>query len=248
MKTILLLGAGKSSGTLIQYLLNNSTSDGFILKVGDLSLSAAQNKVNNHPNAVAFEFSIDNIEQREKEIQNADLVISLLPPALHILAAHDCVRFKKNLVTASYVSEEIQSLNEKSIEADILLLNECGLDPGIDHMSAMEIIHRIKNEGGEITSFKSYTGGLVAPESNDNPWGYKFTWNPRNVVLAGQGSAACYREMNELKYLPYHRLFQRLDQIQIEGYMTSEIDEQMIIRKNAIQQEYDYNLFEQKNK
>ena len=106
MKTILLLGAGKSSGTLIQYLLNNSSSDGFILKVGDLSLAAAQNKVNNHPDAIAFEFSIDNIEQREKEIQNADLVISLLPPALHILAAHDCVRFKKNLVTASYVSEE----------------------------------------------------------------------------------------------------------------------------------------------
>jgi saccharopine dehydrogenase-like NADP-dependent oxidoreductase len=216
MKTILLLGAGKSSGTLIQYLLNNSISDGFILKVGDLSLAAAQNKVNNHPNAIAFEFSIDNIEQRELEIQNADLVISLLPPALHILAAHDCVRFKKNLVTASYVSEEIQSLNQQAIESDILLLNECGLDPGIDHMSAMEIIHRIQNLGGEITSFKSYTGGLVAPESNDNPWGYKFTWNPRNVIVAGQGTAK-YISNGEYKYIPYQRLFSEIEKVVVDG-------------------------------
>jgi len=217
MKTILLLGAGKSSGTLIQYLLNNSTSDGFILKVGDLSLSAAQNKVNNHPNAIAFEFSIDNVEQREKEIQSADLVISLLPPALHILAAHDCVRFKKNLVTASYVSDEIQSLNQQALDANILLLNECGLDPGIDHMSAMEIIHRIKNAGGEITSFKSYTGGLVAPESNDNPWGYKFTWNPRNVIVAGQGTAK-YISNGNYKYIPYQRLFTEIEKVSVDGY------------------------------
>jgi saccharopine dehydrogenase-like NADP-dependent oxidoreductase len=217
MKTILLLGAGKSSGTLIQYLLNNSISDGFILKVGDLSIAAAQNKVNNHPNAIAFEFSITNVDQRENEIQNADLVISLLPPALHILAAHDCVRFKKNLVTASYVSEEIQSLNQQAIESDILLLNECGLDPGIDHMSAMEIIHRIKNEGGEITSFKSYTGGLVAPESNDNSWGYKFTWNPRNVIVAGQGTAK-YISNGIYKYIPYQRLFTEIEKVVVNGY------------------------------
>lgn len=217
MKTILLIGAGKSSGTLIQYLLNNSISDGFILKVGDLSIAAAQNKVNNHPNAIAFEFSITNVDQRENEIQNADLVISLLPPALHILAAHDCVRFKKNLVTASYVSEEIQSLNQQAIESDILLLNECGLDPGIDHMSAMEIIHRIKNEGGEITSFKSYTGGLVAPESNDNSWGYKFTWNPRNVIVAGQGTAK-YISNGIYKYIPYQRLFTEIEKVVVNGY------------------------------
>ena len=216
MKTILLLGAGKSSGTLIQYLLNNSTSDGFILKVGDLSLSVAQAKVNNHSNAIAFEFSIDNVEQREKEIQNADLVISLLPPALHILAARDCVRFKKNLVTASYVSDEIQSLHQDAVAANILLLNECGLDPGIDHMSAMEIIHRIKNEGGEITSFKSYAGGLVAPESNDNPWGYKFTWNPRNVIVAGQGTAK-YISNGEYKYIPYQRLFSEIEKVVVDG-------------------------------
>ena len=217
MKTILLLGAGKSSGTLIQYLLNNSTSDGFILKVGDLSLSAAQSKVNNHLNAIAFEFSIDNIEQRESEIQNADLVISLLPPALHILAARDCVRFKKNLVTASYVSDEIHGLHQDAVAADILLLNECGLDPGIDHMSAMEIIHRIKNLGGEITSFKSYTGGLVAPESNDNPWGYKFTWNPRNVIVAGQGTAK-YISNGEYKYIPYQRLFSEIEKVVVNGH------------------------------
>ncbi len=217
MKTILLLGAGKSSGTLIQYLLNNSTSDGFILKVGDLSFSVAQAKVNNHSNAIAFEFSIDNIEQRELEIQNADLVISLLPPALHILAARDCVRFKKNLVTASYVSDEIHSLHQDAVAANILLLNECGLDPGIDHMSAMEIIHRIKNSGGEITSFKSYTGGLVAPESNDNPWGYKFTWNPRNVIVAGQGTAK-YISNGEYKYIPYQRLFSEIEKVIVDGH------------------------------
>jgi saccharopine dehydrogenase (NADP+, L-glutamate forming) len=210
MKTILLLGAGKSSGTLIQYLLNNSISDDFILKVGDLSLSAAQSKVNNHPNAIAFEFSIDNIEQRESEIQNADLVISLLPPALHILAARDCVRYKKNLVTASYVSDEINSLHKDAIAADILLLNECGLDPGIDHMSAMQIIHRLQADGATITGFRSYCGGLVAHESIDNPWGYKFSWNPRNVILAGQGTAK-YLEDGRLKFKPYHRLFAEPD-------------------------------------
>ncbi|MFM7015180.1 MAG: saccharopine dehydrogenase family protein [Bacteroidota bacterium] len=214
MKTILLLGAGKSSGTLIQYLLNNSTSDGFILKVGDLSLAAAQSKVNKHSQSIPFEFSIENKEQREKEISSADLVISLLPPALHILAARDCVRFKKNLVTASYVSDEIKCLHQEAVNANILLLNECGLDPGIDHMSAMEIIHRIKKSGGDIASFKSYTGGLVAPESNDNPWGYKFTWNPRNVIVAGQGTAK-YISKGEYKYIPYQRLFTEIEKVTV---------------------------------
>src|SRR5205085_4847308 len=128
-------------------------------------------------------------DQRRFLIQGAHIVISMLPAALHYLVAQDCLLHKKDLVTASYISDEIAAMNDEAINSGILLMNECGLDPGIDHMSAMKIIDELKNQGVELKSFKSYTGGLLAPESNDNPWGYKFTWNPRNVIIAGQGIA-----------------------------------------------------------
>jgi saccharopine dehydrogenase (NADP+, L-glutamate forming) len=206
MKSILILGAGRSSGSLIKYLSSQSQVNNFIIKVGDRSHELALEKTKGLINTEAFSFDIEDSNQRETEIKNSAIVVSLLPPALHILAAKDCLAFNKNLVTASYISPEINAYHAEAIDKGILLLNECGLDPGIDHMSAMEIIHRLKNEGATITSFKSYTGGLIAPESNDNPWGYKFTWNPRNVILAGQGTAK-YISNGKYHYLPYNHLF-----------------------------------------
>lgn len=217
MKKILLLGAGRSSGALINYLLENANADNYILRVGDRSLEFANDKTRNHPKAQPFSFDVENIEQREKEISTADIIISLLPPALHILAAKDCLKFRKNLVTASYISPELLAMDDDVKNLGLLFLNECGLDPGIDHMSAVEIIHRLKQQGAEIKSFKSYTGGLVAPESNDNPWGYKFTWNPRNVIVAGQGTAS-YIKNGKYHYIPYNRLFSEITRIEIDGY------------------------------
>lgn len=217
MKTILLLGAGKSSGSLIQYLLQNAENKGFNLVIGDKDPAVAEEKINNHPYGKAIGFDINNAGQRHEEIMKADLVISLLPPALHLPAAEDCLRLGKNLVTASYISPEIKALHTAAEEKGLLFLNECGLDPGIDHMSAMEIIHRLKASGAVLTSFKSYTGGLVAPESNDNPWGYKFTWNPRNVILAGQGTAR-YIQDGKYHYIPYPRLFSESTKISVEGH------------------------------
>ncbi len=216
MKTILLLGAGRSSGSLIQYLLKNAGDKQFTLRIGDKEKHFAEDKINGNSSGVALQFDIENEQQRSDEINKADLVISLLPPALHFLVAKECLRFGKNLVTASYVSKEILSLHELAIEKNLLFLNECGLDPGIDHMSAMEIILKLKKQGATITSFCSYTGGLIAPESIDNPWGYKFTWNPRNVILAGQGTAK-YIQSGKYHYLPYHRLFSESVRIIVEG-------------------------------
>ncbi len=217
MQQILLLGAGRSSSVLIQYLLNHASSDNYHVTVGDISEESARTKTGNHVAATAIAFDIHNEAQRKAEITKADVVISLLPPALHFLAAVDCVTIGRHLVTASYVSPEIEGLNTAAIRKNVLLLNECGLDPGIDHMSAVEIIHRLKKQGAELLSFKSYTGGLIAPESIDNPWGYKFTWNPRNVILAGQGTAK-YIEGGKYRYIPYQRLFNQTEKINIDGY------------------------------
>ena len=216
MKNILVIGAGRSSSSLIKYLLDNSSKENWKVTVGDVSLYLLKQKIGNHSNARGIVFDVNNGQQREEEIKNADVVISMLPASMHIDVARDCVRFKKHLVTASYVSKEMQDLNEEAKSAGIILLNECGLDPGIDHASAMKVIDEIHNQGGELISFKSYCGGLVAPESNDNPWGYKFTWNPRNLILAGQGTAQ-YIENGEYKYIPYNRLFTQTSTLEIKG-------------------------------
>lgn len=217
MRTILLLGAGRSSSSLIDYLIEKSEAENFTLLVGDLNESLASEKTSQHARTLAFTFDVNNADDRQERISAADLVISLLPPALHYLVACDCLRLKKNLVTASYISNEIRNLDEEVRAADLLFLNECGLDPGIDHMSAMEIIHRLEDRGAVLHGFHSYTGGLIAPESNDNPWGYKFTWNPRNVILAGQ-STARYIKGGSLHYIPYHRLFGESERIEVKGH------------------------------
>ena len=211
---IFIIGAGRSASSLIKYLIDESVENDFEIKVGDRDLSLVEDKIGTHDRASAISFDVFNDAQRIEEIQKADIVISMLPASLHFKVAQDCVKYKKNLVTASYVSEEIQSLDAQAKENGVLLLNEIGLDPGIDHMSAMKIIDEIKAKGGELKSFKSYCGGLVAPESVSSPWQYKFTWNPRNVVLAGQGTAQYIRN-GKYKYIPYHRLFKRTESISI---------------------------------
>lgn len=221
MKTILILGAGRSSASLIHYLLEHANAENYRVCVADLSIELAREKTGGHPAAEEVQLDITNEDERARIIEKADLVVSLLPPALHIVAAKDCLRFRKSLVTASYVSPEIVGLDADCRKAGLLFLNECGLDPGIDHMSAMQIIHRLQNQGAALNSFKSFTGGLISPESNDNPWGYKFTWNPRNVILAGQGTAR-YIQDGKYRYIPYSRLFSETELIEVKD--TGEFD------------------------
>lgn len=216
MKNILVIGAGRSAVILIKYLLDNALENNWLVTVADYSESLAKKAIGNHQNGKALHFNANNDIQRNNIIKSSDIVISMLPASMHILIANDCVRFGKNLVTASYVSDEISDLNDKAEANGVLLLNEIGLDPGIDHMSAMKIIDEIKTEGGELTSFKSFCGGLVHPDYDNNPWNYKFTWNPRNVVLAGQGTAQ-YIENNTYKYIPYTKLFERIESVNILG-------------------------------
>lgn len=218
MRHILVIGAGRSASSLIKYLLDHSEKEQLHITIGDLSIELAQQKTNNHKNARAISFDVCNDEQRKKEIQQADIVISMLPAHLHIEVAKDCVFYKKNMITASYISEEMKSLDFQAKENQIVLMNEIGLDPGIDHMSAMKIMDEIKSKGGKIILFESFCGGLVAPESDTNLWNYKFTWNPRNVVLAGQGGAAKFIQEGTYKYIPYHKLFRRTEFLEVEEF------------------------------
>ena len=188
------------------------------LTIGDLSLELAQRKTNHHKNATAIAIDIFNATQRQTEIQKADIVISMLPAHLHIEVAKDCITYKKHMVTASYVSDAMQALDAAAKENNLVFMNEIGLDPGIDHMSAMKVIDDIREQGGKIILFESFCGGLVAPESDTNLWNYKFTWAPRNVVLAGQGGAAKFIQEGTYKYIPYHKLFRRTEFLEVEGY------------------------------
>ena len=218
MRTALIIGAGRSASFLIQYLLNKSVEEDLHVIIGDLSLDSAQSKTNNHPNATAISLDIFDQNQRQHAIQKADIVISMLPAHLHIEVARDCIVYKKNMVTASYISDAIQGLDVLAKENNLIFMNEIGLDPGIDHMSAMKVINEIKNKGGKMLLFESFCGGLVAPESDTNLWNYKFTWAPRNVVLAGQGGAAKFLQEGTYKYIPYCNVFRRTEFLEVEGY------------------------------
>ncbi len=217
MVKILIIGAGRSTVSLIDYLLKNSAANDWKITVADMDIKLAEEKVAGNANGKAISFDIKNEEKRRLVILEHDLIISMLPAFMHGDVARDCVEFGKHMATASYVSADMKALDAEAKKKNIILLNECGLDPGIDHASAMKLIDEIKNQGGEILSFKSYCGGLVAPESNDNPWGYKFSWNPRNVILAGQGTAQ-YLDEGELKFIPYNRLYTQNDVIEMDGY------------------------------
>ncbi len=216
MNKLLIIGAGRSASALIQYLLTQADHYKWQVTVADYNLDVAQERVGTHPSGKAVQLDIKSIDQRRPLIQKADVVASLLPSHLHMEVARDCLQFEKHLITASYVSQEMLKLSEEAAARNLIFMGEIGLDPGIDHMSAMQVIDEIRDAGGTIQAFKSYTGGLIAPESDDNPWHYKFTWNPRNVVLAGQGTAQ-YIENGNLKFIPYHRLFRRYDVVDILG-------------------------------
>lgn len=217
MKKILLLGAGRSASSLIKYLLDHAKALNWHIRIGDITVEHLESALASLSFAEALTFNVHDAEQRTAEVAQADLVISLLPAAFHIDVAHECLKQGKHLITASYVTPAFLDLHEEAQAKGLTILMESGLDPGLDHMSAMAAITEIKKRGGRLTSFKSYTGGLVAPESDNNPWNYKFTWNPRNVVLAGQGAAKYIKE-GAYKYIPYHQLFKRTDQLFVEGF------------------------------
>ena len=206
MKTILLFGAGKSATCLIEYLGKCCDENNWRLLVCDSNLFLAESKTRDFLSSKAISFDVSNEQKRFEFISKADLVISMLPPGLHFLVAKDCVAFSKNLLTASYIDEKIKSLKTEIEKKGLIFLGEMGLDPGIDHMSAMKMINSIKNQGGIITSFKSHCGGLVSPESDDNPWHYKITWNPANVVMAGS-AGAIYRDGGKTINIPYPEIF-----------------------------------------
>lgn len=222
MKNILILGAGLSTPSLIKYLLDHAVEFNWHVRVGDMSEEVAKKRVNDHPCGSAFAFDVFNAAQSADEINKADIVISMLPAQMHGPVAGNCVRFRKNMVTASYISKELKEFHKEAQENGIILLNEMGLDPGIDHMSAIRIIHRIGDQGGKLMAFRSSTGGLVAPKSDNNPWNYKFTWNPGNVVLAGSGGAQ-FISHGSYKHVPYHKLFTRIQTIYIDGYGEFEV-------------------------
>ena len=217
MPKILILGAGRSSPSAINYLANK-TANQFSITVADKNEDLAQKQTQALPNCQAKGLDISKQDLLNKEIAAHDLIISMLPAEFNLNLIESCIRQKKHIITPSYQSREIQALHQSAKENGVLVLNEMGLDPGIDHMSAMQIFDDLEKQGARIKSFKSYTGGLVAPESDDNPWGYKFSWNPRNVVIAGQGGAAKYLENGQEKYIPYHKLFSRLESIKVDGY------------------------------
>lgn len=215
MKKILLFGAGKSATVLIDYLLETAAAEKWFIRIADVDLQLAQSKVGNSSVGKAISFDINNDKERSIAIQGADIIISLLPPSLHILVAKDCVLYSKNLLTASYADDKIKDLKDDIERKGLLFLCEMGLDPGIDHMSAMRIIDNIHSTGGSVISFKSHCGGLVAPESDDNPWHYKISWNPRNIVLAGKAGAV-FKEQNKKVTVAYDKIFEHCPEIHVD--------------------------------
>lgn len=218
MRKVLIIGAGKSSSYLIKYLIDKAQSENLHITIGDLNIKNAEKLVGNAPHTSVIHLDVFNAKSRLAAVKSADIIVSMLPARFHIEVAKDCITYKKHMVTASYVSEEMQGLHADAKANGLVFMNEIGVDPGLDHMSAMQVIDRIRNSGGKLILFESFTGGLVAPESDTNLWNYKFTWNPRNVVVAGQGGTAKFLQEGQFKYIPYNRLFRRTEFLDIEHY------------------------------
>ncbi|MBN2215557.1 MAG: saccharopine dehydrogenase NADP-binding domain-containing protein [Bacteroidales bacterium] len=216
MKRILIIGAGRSSSILIKYLEEYSKTYGWKMTAGDLDINLVKEKVSASTRAIAFD--VFNEHQLNTEVQEADIVVSMLPARFHPLVALSCLKYSRSMLTPSYESHEVSEMKTRVKSQGILFLNEMGVDPGIDHMSAMQVIDRIREQGHELLSFETFTGGLIAPGSDNNPWHYKITWNPRNIVLSGQEGPARFVQEGTFKYIPYHRLFRRTEVIDIEGY------------------------------
>ncbi|MGA9270576.1 MAG: saccharopine dehydrogenase C-terminal domain-containing protein [Lutimonas sp.] len=221
MKNVLICGAGMSATDLISYMLQHAKEHDWFVTVGDISLDTASKKIHGHPRGKAVYFDCYDNEIMERYIKDADIVISLLPPGMHAAAAKIALKHDAHVVTASYASQEMIDMDEAAKMKGLTFLNELGADPGMDHMSAMRSIDFIQAKGGALTSFESYCGSLIAPESNDNPWSYKFTWSPMNVILAGS-TGACYYEEGSLRCVPYHRLFESPKKIGIPGFREFE--------------------------
>ena len=215
---VLILGAGKSSGALIDRLCDSAAGLNIEIRVGDLQLSWALDKTKSRPHTSAFSFDIHQTDVIHSEIADSRIVVSMLPASFHPQIARMCLQEKKHLITPSYVSEAMAGMDADVRNAGLLFLNEMGLDPGIDHMSAMELLDRLRAEGAEITGFSSHCGGLVAATCDTNRWHYKFSWNPRNVILAGQGDGMIqYLSNGELVRLPYEQLFASATRFDIPG-------------------------------
>ena len=214
---IVLLGAGKSAGFLIDYTCSWTSKSDIEFVIADQHASHLENLKVHFPNLKTVRANLGDANERAQLIEPASLVISMLPAFMHPEVAQQCLQSGVHLVTASYESEQIQLMADAVKQRGLIFINECGLDPGLDHMSAMRIIHQVHQEGKEIEAFYSFCGGLVSPDCvGDNPWAYKFSWNPRNVIVAGQGTAR-YLENGKLRFLPYHRLFNNSRQIEIDG-------------------------------
>ena len=218
MRNILIIGAGKSTPYIVKYLMHKSSKENLFLTIGDIDINSAKKLATGYTNIRAIKFDILNKTNSSEQIFQSDIVISMLPARFHPLVASECLKHKKSLLTASYISDQMNELDDEVKRLGIIFMNEIGVDPGIDHMSAMKIIDKIKDEGNELVMFKSYTGGLIAPESDNNLWNYKFTWNPRNVVLAGQGGDAIFIERDKQKQIPYSKLFKNTELLEIDGY------------------------------
>ncbi len=214
MQTILIAGAGKSSIYLIEYILTHAQRNKWKVIVADGDATAIKEKIAGNKNAEAVVIDITNTADREALVKRADMVLSLMPPQLHLLLAKDCLKYKKDLITSSYISDEMSAMSKEVKEAGLMFMCEMGLDPGIDHMTATRIIHSIHRAAGIITSFKSYCGGLIAPESDNNPWHYKFTWNPKNVISAGAGGAK-YLSKGKHVEVPYEKMFEQNKKITV---------------------------------
>ena len=206
MQKILILGIGRSTYYLLQYLNEQIASDSTVITAMDAQIELVEKRSNEFANITFIQSEIDAISILPV-ITNADIVVSMLPPAFHMMVAELCLQENKHFFTASYVSAEIRAMSEQAENKGLLFMMECGLDPGIDHMSAISLIHSLKEQGAQITSFESFTGGLVHPSNINPPWNYKVSWNPRNVVLAGQGAAAQYLKDGVIQEVPYHLLF-----------------------------------------
>ncbi len=222
MRKILVLGAGRSSPALIGYLGEHARQEDWLVTVADHDRDLALSRVVGNSRLKGRSLNVRHEKRRDKAVRDSDIVVSLLPPDLHFLVAKSCLRYRKHLVTASYISPSIRTLDADARKRGVMLLNEAGLDPGIDHMSAMEGFEKLEQAGvARISGFRSYTGGLLSPQSADNPWKYKFTWNPRNVVLAGPRTAR-FLKAGRPHYVPRARIFTSPETIRIRGIGTFE--------------------------
>jgi saccharopine dehydrogenase-like NADP-dependent oxidoreductase len=206
MRNILVLGAGKSSPALIDFLLSESKDEDWQVHVADVDESAARKRTKGHVRATVHTVDPGDEGQLRGLVRSSDLVVSLQPPSLHARTAGICLEEGRHFLNASYLTDEIRSMHREALGKGLTFLCEMGLDPGIDHMSAMRMFAVARKEQGELLSFRSHCGGLVSPECDDNPWHYKFSWNPRNVIMAGKDGAR-YLEDGHVIDLPYRKLF-----------------------------------------